>query len=1391
MSRFGSIAAFALLVTPFSWSQSTSSPVPFRGAVFSSSVAELHAASAAVAVTPEHKVQILLEESRFQFAADGTRKTEHRRIFRIDAQEAVQGWAEISNNWDPWFEKPSQLRARVLTPDGRFVELDQKTVTDAPVKGQDDETYSSEHVRRAPIPAVTVGAIVETVETTEEKTPYFAPGGNYRFWVQLDVPVAVSRLILEVPQGKDLRVKLPEGVALTPQEESLAGGGRRLVYEAVKPPTMHDGDIDLSTNEASGAVVQFSTGASWEAMAAGYAAMAEPQIVVEEAKGMLPASLPTERAARIAAIVAELHKQVRYTGVEFGEARLTPQKPSETMKRHYGDCKDKAALLVSMLRAAGVPAHLALLDTGAGNDVDEEQPGLTRFDHAIVYVPASGKDAALWIDATAEFYKPGMLPWGDRGRKALVIAPGTKALLKTPEAEAAESVLVETRSFKLAPYGPATTAVELSETSGDIDARYRSRYRGEDSGDLHVELEKYANSHYLAKKLVKVTHGDAADLGHPFALKLEMEKAGRGSTSLVDGGAAMWVTYGPNRLPKWFGQEAPVLKPEASAEVKREFELAQASRGKSYVFMPFVDERHYRVEAPDGFTARALPANKTTQVGKATLTETYSSPSANVIEAVVRFDSGPGTLTAEEALTMRTAVLELEKREYVGLFFDAPGEKEKAAGHVREALAAEREMVAKHPEDAMYRVRLAHVLSEIGLNDEARLQARKAVELDPKLAIAHTVLAYALEENSMGERFSSGMDYEGALAELKQAVAADPENKDIQFDLAVLYEFNPHGYRYAKGAHLEEAIAAYRAILKDDTEHRQQTSQNNLLYALYFAGRYKELQDELAKLPANSTRRALAIAAATIEKGTAAGLAEAQQGNEGTTERQANLRTAGTALSERGRYAEAAEMMRAGVNGEANASQLGRQIELFSSLKATEVETTKSSDPTYPAEHMMRVLFRGEATPEVYRELTSHDGYTSEKEFELDLAKGMMGADMMRVLAKSAGMQPQVMRDLVLGQSVMKATGDDATGWRVTWQLGGSDPDHFFVAREGAGYKVVCQDKDVVFCGNAILKRLERGDTKGAKNMLDWSREQMHRGGGDDPFSGPLLPRFWTVDSTKPGADSPEAMKLAAMAMVASSVDAKPYLKEIAAAREKATGARVQDLDLLLAEAASGAEDAGVLRPVAERLLEAEPDSEYALFLLCRSYELANEGPALVKLMDARLAKKPGEIKLMRRKVYALEAAGQWEDAHKLQGELLTNDKAEGNDFNGFAWQGVTMGKVGDAELKAGQETVQRSKSSSFSQLHTLACVYAMLGRVSEARNTLEQAMTAANQTAPNSEVWFALGLIYEQYGDRDAALKAYAQVVPNQFSMATYVGPSATYRIAQNRIAVLKAEKL
>ncbi|HKF46120.1 MAG TPA: DUF3857 domain-containing protein [Terracidiphilus sp.] len=1359
---------------------------------FTATVAELRAASAAAPAMKEFGAQILYEEGNYRIAADGTLNYRFRLIYRVDTEATAKGWAELSSEWDPWDEKPVELRARVLQADGNFVELDQKTVTDAPVKADDSDEFSSRRVRRAPLPGMAVGAIVEESVTTEGKSPYFSGGALYRYAFRQNVPVLRDRMVVELPSTvpfMDLIHELP-GLSIARSE---VNGTRRVVYEATKLAAGHDSDIDLATNSPNTPMVEFATGRSWAEVASGYVALTEPQIAPGEAQTILPTNLPADRMARIEAIVKQLHHEVRYTGVEFGAARLTPQRPSQVIQRHYGDCKDKATLLVAMLRAAGIKADLALLSTGPGRDVDSRLPGITRFNHAIVYLPpANAGEDALWIDATADYYAVGTLPDGDEGRNALIISPDTTALTHTPEARPEDSVLIETRTFKLAELGPSQVE-EVSETHGRIDAVYRAEYGGPETPRMREEMEKYVKSAYLAKTLTRYEHGDAEDFGHPFNLTLVADRANRGLTSLIDGVVVIFPSSTANNMPKWFSTTPPAQGPDMSAEEKKEQELAEKSRPADFVFSPYISEQRVRILVPPGFVLRALPPNKTTQLGTASLAETYSSAEPGVVTATFRFNSGPAKLTAEQALAMRTALLELHKRDYVGIFFDQSGVKAFTAGRIREALEIDRSMIAAAPSDAIHHLHLARALLEAGIGNEAQLEARRATELDPKLASAFATLGWTLEHDALGERFGKGFDLPGAIAAYKRAIELDPEDNDARFDLAILYEFDARGTRYAPDSDMAAAIKGYKDLLelnKNKGEDALGQYRENLLYSLLYSGQFAELDKMIASLPSTNPHRVLAITSATAQRGPAAGIAEADRGNVDSSDRNRNLRSAGTQLANLHLYPEAAEVMSAGMQGNDDAAQAARQIELYKTLKRVSLAPLPPTDPAAPVRLVFTSLIGGTLTHDQLLNSTSEHAFSSAESRELSFGKLLAGVGFLRRVAERSEMNESVMFDLIAGNTVFSSKGDDEHGWDVLMQAPGDDPDHTYVVKEDGVYRMLSGDKDSpddnAEVGNEVLWMLGHGKSVEAKSLLDWKRGLTHRQETDDPFAGPLLPRFWTVGSSRPGADSPEAMRLAAFALLAGSMDAKPCLEEIAAYREKATGQRQTDADLLLAVSAMNAEQPAVGLPAAKRLLEQEPDSEVALNLAGQGYALENNAAGWQQMLAPLLQKKPADHDLLAQQSRAYALARDYKNAQSIQQKVLDSGKATADDYNSYAWLGLFHNDSGEDIIKAAQQSAQMNKNSGFAELHTLACIYAAQGKSTEARQVLKEAMFAGNMPTPTSQIWYALGLIYEQYGEKAAALDAYRRVQAHEFDDHTYIDPVATYTLAQERIREL-----
>jgi len=208
--------------------------------------------------------------------------------------------------------------------------------------------------------------------------------------------------------------------------------------------------------------------------------------------------------------------------------------------------------------------------------------------------------------------------------------------------------------------------------------------------------------------------------------------------------------------------------------------------------------------------------------------------------------------------------------------------------------------------------------------------------------------------------------------------------------------------------------------------------------------------------------------------------------------------------------------------------------------------------------------------------------------------------------------------------------------------------------------------------------------------------------------------------------------------------------------------------------------------PAAKRLMEQEPDSVIALNLAAQGYQLQNDPASLQALLAPRLAKKPGDRDLLVAETQAYELAHNFKAAQETQQKVLDSGKATVNDYNSYAWLGLFHNDLGEDIIKAAQQSAQMGKNSGFAELHTLACIYAAQGKTTEARQVLREAMDAGNMGEPTSEVWYALGLIYEQYGEKKAALDAYRRVQAHEFDDHTFVSPGSTYVLAQGRIREL-----
>jgi transglutaminase-like putative cysteine protease len=1353
--------------------QAAAAPAEWREApAFSVPAQELRQAAAAVKRERPTDVVVMLDERIYVIDEQHRVTTRSRMIYRVDSPAGVENWAASSAGWQPWYQARPSIRARVITTDGREHHLDQGLLRDAGTRSGDNQVYDDSHVFQGPLPAIAVGAVVEEQIEVRDEKPFFAAGTVYREYIGRPVPVLHTRVIIDAPESLPVKRTtrlLPDAEI----SETRANGRVRWVLDQGAIDEQQAMDSNLPADQPGWASVEFSTAASWQAVAANYLELTEPRIRKDDARPLLSgisASLPggsrraAGRAARleyISKIVERLHHEVRYTGVEFGEARLIPAFPAETLRRKFGDCKDKSTLLIAALRASGIDAHLALLSAGSGQDVSADLPGLGMFDHAIVYVPAeTAGGQALWIDATTEYARVGTLPPADTDRLALVIRAGEKSLTRTPRMRSSDNAQIETREFHLSEHGPARV-VETTETRGTVELEYRSWYAGADTKERLQSLTEYAETAYRARALTNYSHTSSTDFSKYYSMTLDIKDAPVGSTDLTT--AAVGVSLGGivTRLPAYFAQQLEDGK-------------ADATRKHDVVFEPYIIEWRYRVNPPDGFRARPLPANGALPLGPARLTSEFTRGDDGVVHANWRFDTVKGRYTPAEAQAFVKAVRELRERQVLLIAFDHEGAARRAEGDFKGTLEAYRTLVNRHPQQAVHRIRHAYALLEAGLGTRAHDEARAATRLKPDDAFAWKSLGWMLQHDAVGRRFGAGFDRDGAIAAYRKANELDPGNTDITADLSVLYEHDAQGTRYADKASLALAVAEYQKrarFLEGDNTDRYT---DNLYYSLLHLRRFADARDGLRKESPTAARRALTLAATAGADGAAAAIEAAKELINSEADRRAALKSAGGVLTNLREYALAAELLEASSRGQATTAAETQRIALLRKVRPGERENVRVTDARAVVLKAYSLLMSGERQAEAWRSLGSkHAMQGKEADEHYDNLRRVVQGMLARQDAPA-----DVTADLMFTNLRVTVEGDDARGYRAQLRNAGLGTNYYVVREDGA-YKLLARGGFVGGLASAALERLDAGDAAAARQWLDWARLEQDAQNSDDPLYGNAFSRFWT-----PGERDAARIRTGAALLLADSQLAGRALPLLQAARGEARDAAEQlSIDLALARVFQQLEQWPQLDEVAARLVAAWPDSRMAFHYQQWARIRLQRFDEVAAAARARLARLPDDVIARRVLVQNADARGASSEMAALMKPIIDGSQATSEDYNEYAWMALMQRPVSERVVDIARQAFDETEGGDRAIAHTLACVYAATGKPREARDLLLKGLTRGVAEEPNDSAWYGFGLIAEAYGDVESARDYYARIARPDDAM---IPSSSLYAMSQARLKEL-----
>lgn len=1301
--------------------------------------------------TQDAPVSVELAEVRVTLREDGTWKNvSTTRYTVLDRSALDNGWGATGASYSPWYTKKPTISASVRNVDseGRIQNqsLDPATLTEEPEYPQAPDVYGDTRVLRAPLPNVQVGSTVEEVITTESHRVFLHPAYLHRAYFEKGVPVRQARFVVDAPESMDLSFKVFD--ANVKRTEVKRNGRQVISYEGGPYASLAPLEDSLPPDVVRWPNVAVARSTDWTTLSNTYEAIVEEAIDgidFDVAVSKIIASGDTPRV-KMTKILQWVKDRIRYVGVEFGDSAIVPYAPDKTIARGFGDCKDQATLMVGLLRAAGLPAELVLLNAGRDEDISPEVPALNVFNHAIVRVRSPDE---LYIDPTGDLFTVGNLPLSDQGRYALVIGGPDAGLRRTPEPQSSENTIEEIRTVQFKASGEPDVR-EVSTGTGYYDWELRSAFR-HPSDQLAENLKHYVKDSYSSDSVTGITHSDPLDLSAIFTGTLVAEKAGVGSTSLLEAWSDLSERAAFRGLPSSL------------------LEGTEERKAPLYLGLPYTARVVWKIAPPKGFVLSAPPGDASIDLGAGKFTRRVESSASGSVTLSTELAVEKPRLSAKEVNHFREKYATWASGSMARVVFRHRAWDLAQKGKIAEAVEYLRE-AAKSPDEELFAdLRMSRILRPV-LEDVALRLAEDATRRMPTSVEVWREAAEIAATNAVGEDMGVGFPRAQAIRAYRRVYELDPKQLYAKLRHAVALEHDERGERYESSrADLLEAAALYDSIPpKELREFDGGTFRNNVLYALFWAADYDEVGKRLNALPRDEAPRDLLVMMAGARGGAAAAVALIDSMNVEAEERSTILQAASGMMVRHGNYTGAAEALDAIRAEGADARTLERRAKMLRGIiRVSEADLPEDTPGKFAAKVVSLGAVR-EAGDKGFVERylapgARLGGDKSPMVIELESARQNLPAHVSRQLLLD--MIHQSLKVIVDGNPEVgyrvKATSDFAPNSTQTWYL--IEDKKRFAIRAGSGF--------LTELGAGAWEALQSGQQSRAKQWLNWAREVLLVPGEEDPLRVPPFGRMWN--------DGQGDVQAAAAVLAASSGRAKDVLPYLEGRLKSATSPeheRVFQEAVLHAYAET--DDHPKHLAAARALSELVPNSQIARRYLFAGLWNARDFAAMQTLAERSLKQATTETEkrdLKDRLASALAQQGKFAEAKALRSELMTSAPGWAANHNNAAWLGMFAGPSQqdvDHALKALE--LERSPGS----LHTLGCLYAELGWLDKAGKTLVELRGLREGRVLEPQDWYIVGRVAEHLGFLDEAKRAY-----NEVNKPEHVLRTSTYSLAQRRL--------
>ena len=475
---------------------------------------------------------VLLDERVTTVNESGEIKTLYRRAYKILRPEGRKRGTVVV-----YFDNETRLtylKAWSLPAAGGEYEVKEKDAIETSPFGV--ELYADTRRKVLPIPAAEPGNVIG-YEYEQKRRPFILQD---RWFFQDPDPVRRARFALQLPKGWEFVSVWMNYSAQDPHRT----GENQWVWEIADVPAIEP-ELSMPPWQAVGGwlavtyyprhveEVKGKGHGSWHDVGAWYSQLAatrrqatpEIQRKVAELTSSAPMLLD-----KIRALASFAQRKIRYVAIEIGIGGYQPHLAQDVFSNGYGDCKDKATLLSTMLREVGIESYYVLIHTSRGV-VARNFPSMLNFNHAILAirlpeeVPATSLYSVrnyeqlgrlLFFDPTDSFTPLGYLPPTLQANYGLLVTQDGGELLELPLLPPSVNRLLRVAKLALSPTGTLSGEVqeirwgapavnrraELLEATGPERSKILERFLGRFLGGFVLVSAEAENLEDFDKGLV-------------------------------------------------------------------------------------------------------------------------------------------------------------------------------------------------------------------------------------------------------------------------------------------------------------------------------------------------------------------------------------------------------------------------------------------------------------------------------------------------------------------------------------------------------------------------------------------------------------------------------------------------------------------------------------------------------------------------------------------------------------------------------------------------------------------------------------------------------------------------------------------------------------------------